>query len=130
MDSVPVQYAYSSTTVMDDKSYLHWLPEEIFRLVLKYLSECDKISLQFAHPEMFTEYKCFVKLCRYIEKQLMLTMIFRQINVRDIFAYNGENMERVLQLHPNPKVVTKLDFNFVTGSQANNCLTLRSYVRI
>ena len=43
---------------------------------------------------------------------LILKTYCRQINVRKNFDYITENIATVLELHPNPNVVTKLDFNF------------------
>ena len=36
----------------------------------------------------------------------------RYINVRENFCCSKENILKILQLHPNPDVVTNLDFNF------------------
>ena len=36
----------------------------------------------------------------------------RQINVRENFSFSNENIATILELHPNPNVVTKIDFNF------------------
>ena len=42
----------------------------------------------------------------------MLKICCRQINVRENFKYSRENIAKILELHPNPNAVTKLDFNF------------------
>ena len=39
-------------------------------------------------------------------------MSHRHINVRENFAYSGENIAKILQVHPNPHILTKLDLNF------------------
>ena len=36
----------------------------------------------------------------------------RHINVRDNFGCSNENILNILQLHPNPEIVTELDFSF------------------
>ena len=36
----------------------------------------------------------------------------RNINVKESFSLNKENILNMLQLHPNPNVITKLDFSF------------------
>ena len=36
----------------------------------------------------------------------------RHINARDNFCCSKENILSILQLHPNPEIVTELDFNF------------------
>ena len=42
----------------------------------------------------------------------MLEISCRRINVRSNFEYSRENIAKILALHPNPQVVTQLDFNF------------------
>ena len=44
---------------------------------------------------------------------MLLTLHCRQhINARDNFCCSKENILSILQLHPNPEIVTELDFNF------------------
>ena len=42
----------------------------------------------------------------------MQTTCYRQINVRENFACCNENIATILELHPNPNIITRLDFNF------------------
>lgn len=47
-------------------------------------------------------------------------MYCRQINARKNFEYITENIATILELHPNPNVVTKLDFNFCYWISSEN----------
>ena len=39
-------------------------------------------------------------------------MYSRHIHVRDNFSCSSENLIKILQVHPNPHIVTEIDFNF------------------
>ena len=42
---------------MAEGSYFSRIPNEMFRLIVNLLSDSDKISLQFAYPDMSIEHK-------------------------------------------------------------------------
>lgn len=48
---------YSHKKVMAEGSYFSRIPNEMFRLIVNLLSDSDKISLQFAYPDMSIEHK-------------------------------------------------------------------------
>ena len=45
----------SDESAMDGETYFSRLPQEILCLIVKRLSECDKVALQFAYPDLYNE---------------------------------------------------------------------------
>ena len=99
---------------MDDyeSSYFSRLPHEVFCLIFKLLSRDEKIALKFAYIGQHAWVFLVLKDCTIYWLNCVDVIYCRHINIRESFCFSKENVLKILQLHPNPNVVTKLDFSF------------------